>query len=237
MTNGELPADRDLDAFLPAAARRISTLYWSPVRVASRAAAIFAALGVSRVLDLGSGAGKFCVVAGAQAPRIDFVGVEHRPHLVAAARALAEAVGATNVAFTQGDASLPPEARFDGFYAFNPFAENSLMALGQVDQTVELSPLRRLVDVLRVERWLAARPDGAVLVTYHGLGGPIPSSYECVHHELVGTDRLRAWRKMHAPTKDRYWFEDRADVRVVTLDEVAQQIVPKQRARPKHVGS
>ena len=86
-------SDAQLDALLPEAVRRVSSVYWTPVRVARRAAQIFDDLGISRVLDVGSGPGKFCIVAGARVPRMSFVGIEHRPHLVAAAQSLAASVG------------------------------------------------------------------------------------------------------------------------------------------------
>ncbi len=218
--------DAQIDALLPPAARRVSRVYWTPVRVARRAALIFDALGVARVLDVGSGAGKFCVVAGARVPRISFVGVEHRPHLVAAAQSLAAAVGSTNVTFLVSDATSVPFPGFDGFYVFNSFAENSFVADEQLDQTVELSRVRRIDDVMRVERWLAARPVGNVLLTYHGLGGPIPGCYERVHVEAAGSSWLCAWRKSANGTRDRYWIEDGEDVTLATLEKVVRHLLP-----------
>lgn len=218
--------DAQLDALLPRAARRVSPMYWTPVRVARRAARIFDDLGVSRVLDVGSGPGKFCVVAGASAPRIAFVGIEHRAHLVAAAQSLAASLGTTNVTFTHGDATCLPWAGFDGFYVFNSFAENSFSSDNQFDQTVELSHVRRIDDVMRVERWLAARQVGTILLTYHGLGGPIPGSYECVHVEAAGSAWLRAWRKGRDGASDTYWLEDGADVTLATIEGVVRHLLP-----------
>lgn len=219
-------SDAQLDALLPRAVRRVSSVYWTPVRVARRAAQIFDDLGVRRVLDVGSGPGKFCVVAGARAPRVSFVGIEHRPHLVAAAQSLAASVRATNVTFMHGDATRLPCADFDGFYVFNSFAENRFSADDQFDQTVELSNARRVDDVMRVERWLATRGAGTVLLTYHGLGGPIPASYERVHVEAAGGGWLRAWRKGRGGANDKYWLEDDADVRLATLEDVVRHLLP-----------
>jgi SAM-dependent methyltransferase len=223
---GDSMTDAQLDAFLPPALRLVSGMYWTPVRVARRAAQILDDLEVARVLDVGSGPGKFCVVAGAEVPRISFVGIEHRPHLVAAAQALAVAVGSTNVTFLNGDATSLPHAAFDAFYVFNSFAENAFAPENQLDQTVELSRVRRIADVMRVERWLATRPVGTVLLTYHGLGGPIPGSYERVHVEAAGTAWLRAWRKSAGGRSDRYWLEDDADVTLATLEDVVMDLLP-----------
>jgi SAM-dependent methyltransferase len=218
--------DAQIDALLPPVARRASAMYWTPVRVARRAAEIFKDLEVTRVLDVGSGPGKFCVVAGARAPSISFVGIEHRPHLVAAAQSLAATVGAANVTFLLGDATGLPSAGFDAFYVFNSFAENGFSADLQFDQSVELTPVRRVEDVMRVERWLATRPVGTVLLTYHGLGGPIPASYQRVHVEAAGTAWLRAWRKGTGGSSERYWLEDDAEVTLATLEDVVRHLLP-----------
>jgi SAM-dependent methyltransferase len=225
LTRADL-TDHEFDALFPRAVRRVSGMYWTPVRVARRAAQIFDDLGVCRVLDVGSGPGKFCVVAGARAPRISFVGIEHRPHLVAAAQSLAAALGATNVRFAVGDATCLPSAGFDGFYVFNAFAENSFSSSDQFDQTVELSHVRRVDDVMRVQRWLATRQLGTVLLTYHGLGGPIPGSYECVHVEAAGTAWLRAWRRRAGWESDKYWLEDGAEVSLATIEDILRYLVP-----------
>ena len=218
--------DGQIDALLPPVMRLVSPMYWTPVRVARRAAQIFDDLEVTRVLDVGSGPGKFCVVAGARVPRISFVGIEHRTHLVAAARSLAAKVGTANVTFEHGDATNLPDTGFDGFYVFNSFAENGFSAHNQLDQTVELSRVRLVGDVMRVERWLATRPVGTVLLTYHGLGGPIPSSYECVHVEAAGTAWLRAWQKGRDGKGDGYWLEDDAEITRATLEDVVSHLLP-----------
>lgn len=215
-------SDAQLDALLPAAAREASRVYWTPVGVARRAAQIFAGLGVCRVLDVGSGPGKFCVVASAQAPRVAFVGIEHRAQLVAAARSLAATVGSEGVTFVLGDATSLPWTGFDAFYVFNSFAENAASSGDQFDHTVELSRARRVADVIRVERWLAAVPVGTVLLTYNGLGGPIPASYACLHVEAAGDAWLRVWRRVGAVATNKYWLEDGADVSVITSDDVGR---------------
>jgi SAM-dependent methyltransferase len=222
----DMMTDAQLDALLPAAVRHASAIYWTPAGVARRAAQIFVDLGIARVLDVGSGAGKFCVVAGAHAAGLSLVGVEHRPHLVAAAQALAVAVESANVTFFVGDASRLPLADFDGFYIFNSFAENAFLVADQLDQTVELSHGRQLGDVMRVERWLANRSLGTVLVTYHGLGGPIPGSYARVHVEAAGTGWLSAWRKGPDGPRDTYWLEDGADLNLATLQGVLHHLSP-----------
>lgn len=215
-------SDVDFDALLPLPSRRIAPRFWTPVDVARRAARIFDELGARRVLDVGSGPGKFCIVAAACVPRLSLVGVEHRPHLVAIARLLAQHVGAEQVAFRVGDATRVPWSELDGFFVFNSFAENRFAVEDQFDRTVELSRERCIADLLRVERRLAAAPVGALLVTYYGLGGPIPGSYERVRVEEAGTGFLQVWRRTGADASDFHWLEDGSEITVVKTDALAR---------------
>jgi SAM-dependent methyltransferase len=212
--------DKELDALLPTAVRQASSRYWTPVEVARRAAEILKGLGVRRLLDVGSGPGKFCVVAGARAPAIEFVGLEHRARLVDVAQKLASRLETNNVTFALGDATSFPWDDFDAFYVFNSFTENVFSRLERFDQTVELSHVRRVTEVMRVKRRLDAAPEGTVLQTYYGLGGPIPRSYDLLSADAVGTGWLRTWRKARSEPSDRYWLEDDDSVSVLTLREV-----------------
>jgi hypothetical protein len=65
-------------------------------------------------------------------------------------------------------------------------------------------------ELLLVAHLLSTARVGATVVTYHGLGGPIPSSYDLVSEEPCGTACLRTWVK----TRDRelaFYHVDRAD--------------------------
>jgi SAM-dependent methyltransferase len=205
--------DEDFDSLMPPAARKVSRVFWTSVAVARRAALLLEQLGVRRVLDLGSGPGKFCIVAGARAPRLSFVGVEHRRPLVEAAQDAARQLGLSNVSFSVGDATRVSWRGFDAFYAYNSFAENEFVAEDQFDQTVELSRERHVAEARRLARGLEAAPVGTILVTYHPLSGPIPGSYDMVHLEAAGSGWLRLWRKGVAPARDRFWLEEGADVK------------------------
>jgi tRNA G46 methylase TrmB len=86
LRSGRCPADRVFDRFLPNELRIVSGQYWTPIMVARRAAVWFDELDIHTVVDIGSGAGKFCV-ATALASRCHFTGLEQRSQLVASARA------------------------------------------------------------------------------------------------------------------------------------------------------
>src|SRR4051812_32093145 len=74
--------DHMFDRLYPQSLRAKSAMYWTPLRVARRAAELFASHKAKRVLDVGSGAGKFCLAAASSRPDLELIGVEQRSHLV-----------------------------------------------------------------------------------------------------------------------------------------------------------
>jgi hypothetical protein len=202
LAKGWLP-DEAFDRLFPANVRSKSTRHWTPVSVARIAAAKLVQHGAGQILDAGSGPGKFCTVAAGVQPLATFVGIEQRVGLVSVARQVARRLGVTNARFALGDALARPWVRFDGFYFFNPFTENFWDADDVFDARTGGPKRRYRTEALRVAQRLSQARRGSVLVTYHGLGGPIPSSYELVCEELCATGRLRTWIK--ARDREEEW--------------------------------
>jgi len=195
------------DEQFPHYVRERSSQYWTPVAVAARAAAIFRERGAKRILDVGCGPGKFCLVAGFLQPELDVHGIELRSGLVRLGSSLALLLNARNVRFSAGDVTEAPWNDYDGFYFFNPFCENVMEPSDQFDHKVPLSTLRFGTELLLVESLLQQAPVGTVLVTYFGLGGPIPASYELVADECAGADRLRTWVQRPSHRSSSAWIE------------------------------
>lgn len=185
---GEL-SDAGFDSLLPTLTRARSSYTWTPVDVARRAAQHFAERGATRVLDVGCGPGKFCIVAGLAHPNLSFCGVDHSAGLTRTARELGKGLRVSNVEIKTGNALDLPWPAFDGFYFFNPFSEDSKVGGNEL---------------LRVAELLRSAPRKSVVVTYHGLGGPIPSSYELASEERIGTGPLRVWQKVR--TREAAWY-------------------------------
>jgi SAM-dependent methyltransferase len=199
--------DTSFDLLYPRELRARSSRYWTPVEVARTAARLFRRAGARDVLDVGAGVGKFALAAAAAAPELRFAGIEQRPHLVELARVAAERLELTNVRFQTGDATRVPWQPFDGLYFFNPFAENLYDGPARFDDRVELTRDRFIGDVLRVEAALRAAPLGTAFVTYHGMGGRIPSSYDLEQDVLAHSDRLRLWVKRRASDDGSFYLE------------------------------
>jgi SAM-dependent methyltransferase len=192
---GRQVPDRFFDRFLPDDLRALSSDQWTPLEVVSAAASWLREAGVQRVVDIGSGPGKFCVAA-ALASGCELLGLEQNPRLVSVASSLARLFGvqgrARFVHGKLGDGELPPA---DAYYLYNPFAQHlfapgdDLLRGGQPDYE------RYREDVVSAQDALRRAPTGTIVLSYNGFGGIMPGSYEMcrVSHELPCV--LRMWRK------------------------------------------
>lgn len=162
---------------------------------ARRAAALLIPTPGARILDIGSGAGKFCIVAAACFDaRVR--GVEQRGYLVDAAERAASAFG-VDVTFEHATFTGCDAASIDGVYLFNPFAENLCGHDDRIDGTVELSEERFCRDLAATERLLQSANVGTRVVTYCGFGGSLPKEYALAQREQCG-GTLELWIKRRA---------------------------------------
>ena len=195
--------DSAFDELVPAELRHLSQIHWTPIDVAIRAANLLSPSPHMRVLDVGSGVGKFCAV-GALSSNGTWCGVEQHEDLVVAGHRLTRALGIANrTTFLHGDVLAIDWCEFDAFYLYNPFE----LPLFPDALTTQEHALAYKVQVARVQERLAALRGGTCVVTLHGFGGVMPATYELVYHErlpVVGLDLVlwiqrsrlhRMWRR------------------------------------------
>jgi len=194
LATGEL-SDVAFGALLPPVLREKSAWCWTPIAVARCAALRFAERGIRRVLDVGCGPGKFCVAAALARPDLNFFGVDRGVDLIVTAKAVASSLRVSNVEFKSGNVVDARWHDFDGFYFFNPFGEDS--ASGS-------DPARAQAELMKVVELLGAANRGAIVITYHGLGGAIPSTYDLLSEEPVGSGPLRVWVKNRS--REAAWY-------------------------------
>lgn len=191
--------DRAFDAHYGGRSDELGYHYWTSLGVATRVADLLLRRGARRVLDVGSGPGKFCLAAAASCPTLTFTGVEQRRELVTLASAAAESLALGNVEFVHGNVFDVDWTSYDALYFFNPFGENLYAhAADRFDDTVELSGARYIREIRRAETSLADLRAGVIVVTYHGFGGAIPGSFDLVEEEPFGIPDLRVWLKTAA---------------------------------------
>ncbi|MGE0396221.1 MAG: methyltransferase domain-containing protein [Kofleriaceae bacterium] len=178
--------DEQFDRLVPRELQHLSSIHWTPVPVAIRIAALLCPTPRTFVLDVGSGVGKLCSI-GALATQATWIGVERHGPFVSAARDIARSLGVTDrTMFVHGDAFAVDWGNFDVLYFYNPFE----LAFG--DERTD-----RAGDAARVQKRLAALPGHTRIVTLHGFGGVMPSTFELLYHERldeIGVD-LALWRQ------------------------------------------
>ena len=193
---GESVPDAAFDQFMPARLRALALQHWTPLSVSRRIAEWLVELQIRTVVDVGSGAGKFCVAAALAAPHCRFTGVEQRPWLVEAAGELATLFGVEQqVGFVTGRVGELEVPQADAYYLYNPFGENLFDDDSRISDDVELGGVRYQRDVAATARLLASRPSGTYVIKYNGYGGKMPRGYEVVRRDTEFPDLLRLWRR------------------------------------------
>jgi SAM-dependent methyltransferase len=192
-------ADVAFDRFLPLELRDVSAQYWTPLRVVRQAAAWLREIEVRTVVDIGSGAGKFCVAA-ALLTRRRFVGLEKRASLVGAARELAGIFEVENrVTFVTGDLGATAAPAGEAYYFFNPFGEYAFYSTRFAEPGLAVTPEALARDVAAATAVLSGAPVGTFVLTLNGFGGSVPAGYVQldVARRLPGT--LRLWKRQAPP--------------------------------------
>lgn len=183
--------DDRFDLIYPVEIRDLSRRHWTPVAVARRAAEFLVSGSETRVLDLGCGPGKFCIV-GALTSVGHFTGIEQRQQLANLARMAIGKKNIPNAEIVHGNITDVDFLDYDAFYLFNPFEEN-LFKWGKIDSSVKLSKALYEQYTAHVATELARAPLGTRVVTYAGLCEEVPLCYECHRSSFSGI--LKLWQK------------------------------------------
>lgn len=189
LRRGAAVSDAEIDGVFPDELRERSHLHWTPVAVAMRAAALLAPSPEARVLDVGAGVGKLCLV-GALATGATWWGIEQDAVQVAAANHAAWALDATGrTRFVHGDGSRLAWDGFDALYFYNPFS--TVMLGPHASAFVRYATVH--ATLRRIEQRLAATRPGTRVVTFHGFGGRWPPGFTRLARELIADGALELW--------------------------------------------
>ena len=184
--------DDDFNQIYPAPIRQLAHEHWTPVEVAKTAADYLVPFPGAKVLDIGSGAGKFCLV-GAASTEGKFTGVEQRQNLVELSNTLATSCKVNNTRFLQANITEIPFSSYDTFYFFNPFYEH-ISKGPKIDESIEFDPqyYSRYSDY--VTRELSKKPPGTRLVTYWTCLWEVPRHFQ--RRDSAFNGLLDFWEKV-----------------------------------------
>lgn len=183
--------DTEFDWLCPKHVQLLSLKHFTPLSIA-RKAAEFLSLPNTRVLDIGSGIGKFCLTAGYHYPETFFYGVEQRHELHHLAENIKRYANLPNVNFIYGNVTQINFREFDHFYFYNAFFEN-IDPLCRIDDTIELSESLYDYYTQYLYAALSAKPSGTRLVTFHSLEQEIPPDYKLA--DVSYDTLLKMWIK------------------------------------------
>jgi SAM-dependent methyltransferase len=185
-------SDAEFDQVFTKKLQKFAAVHFTPVEVAKVAARYLTEKPNQKILDIGSGAGKFCLVAAVFANGY-FVGIEQRRTLFLLSKRIAKRFQIENVQFLHGNITEISLADYDGFYFYNAFFENVSQS-ETISDEFELS-----IDLYRkysfyVRNQLNLMPIGTRIVTYFSFCKEIPESYEVKFSEF--DENLKVWEKV-----------------------------------------
>lgn len=176
--NRHLSTDSGFNDLFPREIQRYARRHWTPLDIINLSIDFLAEKN-SKVLDIGSGVGKFCLTGAYYAPNAHFYGIEQRHNLVDLAVKAQKELGIENATFIKGNFTQLNLQDFDHFYFFNSFFEN-LDVAGRIDDTLECSPALFKYYNHYLYSELKKMPSGTRIVTYHSILEEIPREYELV---------------------------------------------------------
>ena len=186
-------SDDQFNQLYPPAIAALASRHWTPIQIAKEAAAFLAVGQAPKILDIGSGVGKFCMVGAYYHPTAQFSGVEQRGALTSIAQDLSKKMGLNNTQFFTGNFTEINISAYHHFYFYNAFYEN-LIDNDPIDQLIEQSPELFNLYNRKLYKALKALPVGTRIATFHSSEHEMPSSYQVVG---VGSNEdLKFWIKI-----------------------------------------
>lgn len=184
--------DEEFDTIFPAQIRTLSAAHFTPIEESIAASRFLAGIPEAKVLDIGSGAGKFCMI-GAACTTGHFTGVEQRGNLCAISEQIAADYHLSNVRFIHSNITDIAFEDYNAFYFFNPFYEH-IFRNGGIDEAITLDKNLYTHYVAYVKEQLGNMPEGTRLVTFHTHAEQIPDTY--LARSVSEDERLVMWEKV-----------------------------------------
>jgi len=183
--------DTDFDKIFQNHISLISNLHWTPLRIAFKALAWLTQKENAKILDVGSGIGKFCII-GAITTKAQFVGIEQRKNLVKISKKIIEKNSIPNTHFILGNFIDHNFETYTGIYLYNPFWENITNDI-LIDHKIPISS--ELFDTYNktLSAKLSNLKQGTRVVTYLMREDEIPTCYSII--DAAFDSKLLLWER------------------------------------------
>jgi hypothetical protein len=185
--------DEQFNQLYPPSIQVLAKRHWTPLGIARKVAGFLAEEDDTRILDIGSGVGKFCLSAAYYKPHAFYYGVEQREKLISHAEIANEMLNHENVSFIHGNFTQLDFRNYDHFYFYNSFYEN-LTDSDRIDDTIDYSGELYNYYSRYLRQQLETKPAGTKLVTFHSFQDEVPKSYKEVDVDMDVP--LTFWIKM-----------------------------------------
>jgi hypothetical protein len=170
----------------------ISTLHWTPLKVARIASEWLCINSKSKILDIGSGVGKFCIV-GALKTNGTYTGVEQRSNLVKISNKVIQQNKICKANFINDNFSNINFSEYTAFYLYNPFWEN-ISNDKLIDNNIPVSQAIFQEYNLILSKKLSTLQPGTLVATYLMRETDIPLCYTIVKYDFERN--LILWKKI-----------------------------------------
>lgn len=177
--------DEQFDAIYPFEIRELSDRHWTSVYVAKLSAGYLCNQKNVKVLDIGSGVGKFCLVGATLHPKSDFYGVDIRQNLINISNSIKTKYAIPNTSFFQKDVLQMDFSGYDGIYFFNSFQEK-IDKTSVIDRHSEISVDMYMTYVNHIFNELNKVPVGTKLVTYYSEEFYVPKTFKLISTHIKG---------------------------------------------------
>jgi SAM-dependent methyltransferase len=155
--------------------KKANRIHYTPLAVAKKAAEFLCGGLGNKILDIGSGIGKFCFTAAHYYPAYTFYGIEQRDDLIAASVKANETLQLSNVFFEHKNFDQITLTDYHHFYFFNSFHEN--IEEDKLDYQVVFSENLYHYYNAQIHKQLSKMPTGTRIATFFTLDDIIPASY------------------------------------------------------------
>nr|WP_232227642.1 methyltransferase domain-containing protein [Leptospira wolbachii] len=183
------------DSYLPEKFQTLSPFQWTPISVIERTWKYLSADGVTSVVDLGSGVGKFCIHLSLLSNHsIDILGLEDREELVSLSNSLKVNWETPNVEFRKENFLKEFPVGRSHYYCFNPLYE-TMKGSHSIDSIKQKSAIQFLKDLQSLKQNLLLLTPKSKLITFHGFGGNFLPGFRVVVKEEISGGEYLVWER------------------------------------------